>query len=123
MLVTYMRGIMQKTAIGNRIRELRKSKGYTQAQLAEYVGIHEKHISRLESGKYFPSFESMIKIFKVLDYDLNSILCKTECVVKDNPVKKKILKIINNASERELKFFLGILNQSAKSLKEFENIP
>lgn len=110
---------MEKEFIGKKIRELRKAKGYTQSQLAEFVCMHEKHISRVESGKYIPSFDNMLKIFKVLDFDLSKLSDDSACDINQNPAKTKILKIINNATDNELQFYLGILEQCAKSLKNF----
>ncbi len=36
--------------LGERIRELRKQRGWRQIDLAEHSGIHEVHISDLERG-------------------------------------------------------------------------
>jgi transcriptional regulator with XRE-family HTH domain len=36
--------------VGNRIRDLRKKRGWRQIDLAEQSGIHEVHISDLERG-------------------------------------------------------------------------
>jgi transcriptional regulator with XRE-family HTH domain len=36
--------------LGERIRELRKKRGWRQIDLAEQAGIHEVHISDLERG-------------------------------------------------------------------------
>ena len=55
---------MDKLNFGKKIQELRKAKGLTQAKLAELVDMHEKHISRIESGKYLPNSDNLIKIFK-----------------------------------------------------------
>lgn len=46
-----------KKAIGKRIKELRVKTKYTQAELAERVGIASKHQSCIETGKNFPSVE------------------------------------------------------------------
>lgn len=36
--------------LGQRIRELRKAKGWRQIDLAQHSGVHEVHISDLERG-------------------------------------------------------------------------
>ena len=36
--------------VGQRIRELRKAKGWRQIDLAQHSGVHEVHISDLERG-------------------------------------------------------------------------
>ncbi|MBD5402890.1 helix-turn-helix transcriptional regulator [bacterium] len=46
-----------KILFGRKLRELRKKRDLTQAQLAEIVSVDDKHISCLESGKNFPSPE------------------------------------------------------------------
>ncbi len=44
-----------KVLFGRKIKEYRKKKNITQAQLAEFVNVDDKHISCIESGKNFPS--------------------------------------------------------------------
>ena len=38
-------------ALGERIRELRKERGWRQIDLAEETGIHENYVSDLEMGR------------------------------------------------------------------------
>ena len=45
-----------RSFIGQKIREFRKKKKLSQAELAEKVGLSDKHIGRIEAGKYFPNF-------------------------------------------------------------------
>ncbi len=55
-----------KLLLGQRIRELRKSKGLTQERLAELVGIGPANISYIETGKFAPSIENFEKIAQAL---------------------------------------------------------
>ena len=112
---------MDKLDFGQKIQELRKAKGLTQAKLAELVDMHEKHISRIESGKYLPNFDNLIKILNVLNVDIEKITQNEKLNTIKSPVKSRILKLINNADEKELKFYLGIIEQSQKGLKLFKN--
>lgn len=59
-----------KKLIGERISTLRKAKGLTQSELAEEVGLDSRHIYRLETGKYYPSLDSLEAIANVLDAEL-----------------------------------------------------
>ncbi|SDM51122.1 Helix-turn-helix [Paenibacillus jilunlii] len=56
-------------SVGNRIRELRKAKGWTQEQLAEAAFLHYSYIGGVERGDRNISFETLEKIitaFQVL---------------------------------------------------------
>lgn len=59
--------------LGERIRELRKSKGFTQEQLAELVGVEPRHISRVEGGYSSPSIERLAKISEVLGVPIKEL--------------------------------------------------
>jgi transcriptional regulator with XRE-family HTH domain len=49
-------------SVGNRIRELRKAKGWTQEQLAEAAGLHYSYIGGVERGDRNISLETLEKI-------------------------------------------------------------
>jgi transcriptional regulator with XRE-family HTH domain len=53
-------------ALGKRVRELRKERGYSQEKLAERAGIHENHVRRIEGGTANPSYVVLVKIAKAL---------------------------------------------------------
>ena len=44
------------------LRQVRKSQGMTQESLAELVGTKKSNISRLESGRYNPSLDFLVKV-------------------------------------------------------------
>lgn len=56
-----------KKLLGQRIKEIRKQKGYNQSQLAEIVEVDPKHLSRIESGVNFPSLVLLDKMAVELD--------------------------------------------------------
>jgi len=59
--------------LGERIRELRKAKGYTQEQLAELVGVEPRHISRVEGGYSSPSIDRLAKVSEVLGVPIKDL--------------------------------------------------
>ena len=68
--------------IGKMIRELRISSGYTQEQLAEKIGIDNKHLSKIEKGVHIPSYKTMQKLSSVFGLKLNFFENETETTDK-----------------------------------------
>lgn len=61
-----------KEKLGARIKSFRKAKGLSQEQLAELVGIEQKHVSRLEVGTSYPTIDRLEKIAVALDVPMGS---------------------------------------------------
>lgn len=59
--------------IGKTIRNLRKSKGFTQEQLGEKAGISYKFIGEVERGTVNPSLDSLIAISQALDVNVKEL--------------------------------------------------
>lgn len=53
--------------VGERIRTIRKEKGYTQESLSEKSGIHVTYISDIERGERNISMETLEKVITALD--------------------------------------------------------
>lgn len=51
-----------RETVVSQLRTLRKEQGMTQEHLAELVGTEKSNISRLESGRYNPSLDFLIKV-------------------------------------------------------------
>lgn len=54
------------SALGERLRRLRKAQGLTQGELAEKAGVSINTVVRYETGKNSPKLELLEDIFKVL---------------------------------------------------------
>ena len=57
----------------NTLREMRKRRKITQAQLAELVGVSRQSINAIERGKYTPSTILSLKISEVFNTSVNKI--------------------------------------------------
>jgi len=60
-------------SVGENIRRYRKSRGMTQAQLAEAVGVTRQTIGLIEAGGYNPTLNLCIAICKALDKTLDQL--------------------------------------------------
>jgi len=118
---------MCKNAFGKKLKQIRKSKGLTQERLAELAGVHEKHISKLETGVYFPTYSTLNKVLKALDLSIEDTGLDFEKVsLNDNPFYTKSIQILNNATAPELEFYYNLLAAGLKScavLKRDKPIP
>ncbi|MFN3266183.1 MAG: helix-turn-helix transcriptional regulator [Deinococcales bacterium] len=62
----------------NRIRELRAVKRWSQADLADVLGVSRQTINALETGKYDPSLPLAFKIARVFGLHIEEIFLDTE---------------------------------------------
>jgi transcriptional regulator with XRE-family HTH domain len=61
-------------ALGERIREVRKERGWSQAELGEKVGTDSQHISRYENGRITPSVDALVRLAAALDVSADYLL-------------------------------------------------
>lgn len=59
--------------IGKRIQKYRTQKNLTQEQVAEAVGISQKHLSRIEKGYHNPRFDMIIRIAEALNIPTDAL--------------------------------------------------
>ena len=64
--------------IAERIKLLRQERKWTQAELAEHLGIHQKQISAYERGVNLPSTDILIKLAEVFDVTLDYLAFETK---------------------------------------------
>ena len=95
-------------SLGSRIRELRKSKNYTQDKFAELIEIDSKHLSRIECSKTQPSLNLLKKIAYVLEIDISEIFNCKHFKTKDDLIKE-ICSILSKSDLSKVRLFYKIL--------------
>ena len=65
---------MDNKKVGQLIRELRKERHMTQAQLAEQLHVSDKTVSKWETGKGGPELSLLTEISKIFEIDLQNLL-------------------------------------------------
>lgn len=65
---------MDAQKVGRRIQEARKSRGLTQAELAQMVDLSTKYISNVECGFKTPKLNIFVSIANALQCDANLLL-------------------------------------------------
>ncbi len=74
---------MNQEKIGKFIATCRKENGYTQASLAEQLGITDRAISKWENGKSLPDASIMLELCELLKINVNELLTG-EHIIMDN---------------------------------------
>ena len=109
--------------LGEKIRQLRKAKKLTQEQLAEMIGIDEKHLSRIEKGYHSPKYSIMQKLANALDFNLfamNDVKIK-EVNESDKFIKKAISIFKSAKNDEEKACYLEALKNAHKCFKIAKN--
>ena len=96
-----------KEFIGKTLQEIRKRAKMTQSELAERVGISDKHLSKIETGKNLPSLNNFLKMAEVMKFSLDEFGIKSK--ISENNLKEKLLKAIYSASDKELAAYSKII--------------
>ncbi len=60
------KGLKSRQEVVRELKRIRLQKEMTQQELAELMGTQKSNISRLESGRYNPSLDFLIRIFECL---------------------------------------------------------
>ncbi len=64
--------------IMNRLKELRKERGFTQLKMQMLTGIDQSDYSKIENGKRYLSFEQCIKVADALGTSMDYIAGRTD---------------------------------------------
>jgi transcriptional regulator with XRE-family HTH domain len=52
------------------LKEAREKRGWTQRDLTSRIGLTQRHVSGIESGKIVPRYDTLLELVRILDYDL-----------------------------------------------------
>ncbi len=110
------------TTIGQRIREIRKSRNLTQRELADKVGINFTYLSRVENDRLddeqTPREETLQRIAKALDADPDELLLLARRIpdsYRDRILSQPgVFRKLLNLSDADLEDLVGQLEQQAR---------
>lgn len=102
--------VSKKQLLGMRIKEFREKRKFTQDKLAEIVGIDPKHLSRIENGRNYPSFETLEKILDSLEISYEDIFKYSHFLDKKFLIEN-IEKKLTTLDNEKLKFIYKMINE------------
>lgn len=93
----------------NRIRELRRKKGWSQTQLGEAVGLHQTQIGKLENSGRNLTFEWARRIAAALDVRLVDLLDENDNPDRLHGEERTMVKQYRKASPEQRRILARIV--------------
>lgn len=103
--------------IGCRIRTARLEKGMTQAELGAAIGCSNNHMSHIETGQTKVSLTMLLRISRVLGYNIDYFLLDTPYVLPQTLISAEISQKLEKCSSETL----ITLNKILDTLLEAQN--
>lgn len=93
---------MKQPALGNKITELRKQKGYTQEELVERCNIDVRTLQRIERGEVSPRSYTIKTILSALDHDYE------ELYGQENNTPENEITLGSKNEAKSVRFLMGL---------------
>lgn len=94
--------------IGERIKELRKRKHWTQDELAHLLEVAPSSVGSYERGSRQPSIENLIRMSKYFNVSLDYLLCQSDDERTLNSFKKEDSKDLKDFLRDQAVMFSGL---------------
>ena len=107
---------MDKAALGQKFRDVRKKKGYTQHALAEMADIGNVYLGEIERGLKMPSLNTFIKLIEALDISADYIL-RDELTSGKEYLYEEIAQKMQDLTPRQRKTAIDILDAYLQNLQ------
>ena len=103
---------MEKTTkklLGVRIKEIRKTRGLSQEQLSGKIDIDPKHLSRIESGRSFPSLDTLEKLANTLQVEVKDFFEFAHEAKNTRELKTMISDLLKEVNDEQLRLAVKVL--------------
>lgn len=102
-------------SFGLRLTELRKKRGFSQAELAELLNTKAPVIGRYEREEATPSVETASKLAKILGASLDYLVGNTSLELDTNTLKR--IEDISKLPEQDRSYILRTMDALIRDLK------
>lgn len=100
--------------LAQNLRRLRTERGWSQAELAEQVGVHLTHVSRVETGKYTPGLEFVVKAARAFGITVDELVAEhpeslEEVRLEDKELTER-LRLLEDLDERDREALFTVMD-------------
>jgi len=114
-------------SVGKKLTRLRKAHDWTQAELAERVGVHPRHLSRWERGLFNPPLKQLGRIAAVFGVSTAELLSEDGeppprgTIAVEDPELRRLLSRIDELDGEDLQALKRVLADMLR-LKDIEGV-
>lgn len=102
---------------GQRLRAIRKKRGFTQEQLAEMAGISPQHCSGIETGAAKVSLPALVQLCNALGTTPNEVLMDSVPVAAKPGLMKEVETVFADATADETFLMLAQAENLKKTIR------
>ena len=107
---------MDKAALGEKLRQARQMKGYTQYSLAEMANVGNVYLGEIERGLKMPSLNVFLKLIEALDVSADYIL-RDALTSGQEYIYDEITQKLKNLTPGQRKTAVDILDAYLRNLE------
>lgn len=96
--------------LGEKIKEIRKSKNISQESLASMLKVNRNYLSRIETGKSEPSSTILKHIAEIFNIDLNTLLDINTDILEKKEKIDYIVESCKSLHDKDLDFLVRIIS-------------
>ena len=94
--------------IGKRIKQIRKTKGFTQEVLAEHLNVSIGYVSQVERGITKISLDLLAAISTLLECDVATLISES-AIHSSEYLESDIINAIRQLNDKQRKFILNVI--------------
>lgn len=102
--------------LGDNVQRLRKKNNLTQTELAEKIGISQKHLSDIETGTKFPSAGIIEKLAHELNVQVSILFGGSDAY----DISNKVTALVMNNLQPKLNLIFNDVEEIKKMLKNLK---
>jgi len=87
--------------LGERLKKARIEKGFSQADVADFLNISRQSISRWETDKTYPDIDNLVELSKYYEVSIDELLTETKTLQQE--INQKTEQMNKNIDEIEVK--------------------
>ena len=100
--------------LADNLKRLRKKQGWSQTQQPEQIGSHLSHVNRIETGKYNPPLDVVLKLAPVFDVSIDYLISDTQEDFKEVRIEDKCLlervKLIDSLDKEDKTALIRVID-------------
>jgi transcriptional regulator with XRE-family HTH domain len=93
---------------GNRLKDLRSSRGWTQDELGERAGLNSKYAGEMERGERNPSLDVILRLARALDVDPAELVGDDLSDLNREDLLERVVRELSQQSNPELRAWLRV---------------